>query len=212
MRSAASRARGYPTLTGAGVTVGVLSDSFNCYAVYAQPGSGVPVSGNRVTRPTALPPTTPTDVSTRRSAVRRERAGGALHIHALGARRLHWTTARRIRLPFTDEGRAMLQIVHAVAPGASLAFYTGDDSEADFANGIGALAGAGAKVIADDLGYFDEPFFQDGIVAQAIDTVEAQGVAYFSAAGNDANSVLGEHGAELPDAGHERLRTRANLC
>ena len=28
------------------MTVGVLSDSFNCYAVYAVPGSGVPVSGN----------------------------------------------------------------------------------------------------------------------------------------------------------------------
>ena len=35
----------YPILTGTGVTVGVLSDSFDCYAVYAQPGSGVPVSG-----------------------------------------------------------------------------------------------------------------------------------------------------------------------
>jgi hypothetical protein len=35
------------------------------------------------------------------------------------------------------------------------------------------------------VGYFDEPFFQDGIVAQAIDAVQAQGVAYFSAAGND---------------------------
>ncbi len=66
-----------------------------------------------------------------------------------------------------------------------------ENSEADFANGIGKLAaavsagGAGAKVIADDIGYFDEPFFQDGIVAQAIDAVEANGVAYFSAAGND---------------------------
>ncbi len=92
--------------------------------------------------------------------------------------------------PFGDEGRAMMQIVHDVAPGASLAFYTGESSEADFANGIGVLAaappaGAGAKVIADDFGYFDEPFFQDGITAQAIDTVEANGVAYFSAAGND---------------------------
>jgi hypothetical protein len=98
------------------------------------------------------------------------------------------------QLPFSDEGRAMLQIVHVVAPSASLAFYTGDDSEADFANGILKLAspvasgGAGANIIADDLGYFDEPFYQDGIVAQAIDTVEAAGVAYFSAAGNNANA------------------------
>ena len=89
-------------------------------------------------------------------------------------------------LPFTDEGRAMLQIVHDVAPGAALAFYTAENSEADFAHGITALAAAGAKVEADDTGYFDEPFFQDGIVAQAVDTVESQGVAYFSAAGNNA--------------------------
>jgi hypothetical protein len=82
----------------------------------------------------------------------------------------------------------MLQIVHDVAPGASLAFYTADVSEADFANGIGALAKAGATVEADDVGYPDEPYFQDGIVSQAIDAVAAKGVAYFSAAGNDAEN------------------------
>ncbi|MGH3430909.1 MAG: S8 family serine peptidase, partial [Mycobacteriales bacterium] len=81
----------------------------------------------------------------------------------------------------------MLQIVYDVAPGASLAFYTAENSEADFAVGIGKLAAAGAKVIADDVGYYDEPFFQDGLLAQAVDAVEAQGVAYFSAAGNDGN-------------------------
>ena len=37
----------YPSVTGAGITVGVLSDSFNCYAVYEQPNSGVPASGNQ---------------------------------------------------------------------------------------------------------------------------------------------------------------------
>jgi hypothetical protein len=81
----------------------------------------------------------------------------------------------------------MLQVIYAVAPGASLVFRTGAISEADFASGIEALAAApyNAKVEADDLGYYDEPFFQDGILAQAIDTVESQGVSYFSAAGND---------------------------
>ena len=80
----------------------------------------------------------------------------------------------------------MLQIVHDVAPDAALAFYTADTSEADFAAGIGKLASAGRQGRSSmTRGYFDEPFFQDGIVAQAIDTVESQGVAYFSAAGND---------------------------
>jgi hypothetical protein len=88
----------------------------------------------------------------------------------------------------TDEGRAMMEIIHDIAPGASLAFYTAFDSEQDFANGILALANAGAKVIVDDVGYFDEPFFQNGIVAQAIQTVEAEGVTYVTAAGNDGSN------------------------
>jgi 20S proteasome alpha/beta subunit len=88
-----------------------------------------------------------------------------------------------------DEGRAMMQIVHDIAPGASLAFYTADNSEQDFANGILALAAAGCKVICDDVGYFDEPFFQNGIVAQAIQTVEAEGVTYVTSAGNDGSAA-----------------------
>ena len=171
-------------LTGAGVTVGVLSDSFDCYAVYA--ANNVPASGAAGYASNGFLATAATDVSTGDlpstvNVLEEAEAGngGCLNYGAPS------------QLPFTDEGRAMLQIVHDVAPGASLAFYTGDNSEADFANGIGVLAapvsagGAGAKVIADDLGYFDEPFFQDGIVAQAVDAVEANGVAYFSAAGND---------------------------
>jgi len=171
-------------LTGAGVTVGVLSDSFDCYAVYA--ANNVAASGAAGYASNGFLATAATDVSTgdlpsNVNVLEEAEAGngGCLNYGAPS------------QLPFSDEGRAMLQIVHDVAPGASLAFYTGDNSEADFANGIGVLAapvsagGAGAKVIADDLGYFDEPFFQDGIVAQAVDAVEANGVAYFSAAGNN---------------------------
>ena len=35
-----------PSLTGTGITVGILSDSYNCYAIYAMANSGVPASGN----------------------------------------------------------------------------------------------------------------------------------------------------------------------
>lgn len=84
----------------------------------------------------------------------------------------------------SDEGRAMLQIVHDVAPGADLAFRTGFLGAVDFANGIRALEQAGCDVIVDDISYISEPFFRDGVVAQAVDQVKAQGVSYFSAAGN----------------------------
>jgi hypothetical protein len=190
----------YSGITGAGVTVGVLSDSFNCYAVYSAPGSTVPVSGNEGYAPNGFTADYATDVSTGAlpSGVTvlaepytsvPSAAGDCL---AYGA---------PTQTPFTDEGRAMLQIVHAVAPGAALAFYTADNSEADFANGIQALAAAGAKVIADDVGYFDEPFFQDGLVAQAVDTVEAGGVAYFSAAGNDSNLTYQNTAPSFTSAG-----------
>jgi Subtilase family len=91
----------------------------------------------------------------------------------------------------TDEGRAMLQIVHDVAPAAKLAFATAFQGETAFAKSIEGLAapvlsgGAGAKAIVDDVAYFEEPFFQDGPVAAAVDKVTAEGVTYLSAAGND---------------------------
>jgi hypothetical protein len=37
----------YAALNGAGIKVGMLSDSFNCYGVYDQPDSGVPASGTQ---------------------------------------------------------------------------------------------------------------------------------------------------------------------
>jgi hypothetical protein len=89
----------------------------------------------------------------------------------------------------TDEGRAMMEIIHDVAPGARHAFHTAHDGQANFAKGILALAGAGATVINDDIIYLFEPFYQDGIIAQAIDQVKARGVAYFSAVGNDARQA-----------------------
>jgi subtilisin family serine protease len=85
----------------------------------------------------------------------------------------------------SDEGRAMLQIVHDVAPEANLAFHTAFNGELDFAEGIEELADAGSEVIVDDVTYFEEPFFQNGPVATAIEEVTAEGSTYLSAAGND---------------------------
>ncbi len=94
-----------------------------------------------------------------------------------------------------DEGRAMAQIVHDLAPGAKLAFATAFPSESAFAENIEKLAkppgegGVGAQVIADDISYFQEPFFQEGPVGVAVGEVTAAGVAYFSSAGN--NNLIG---------------------
>ena len=87
----------------------------------------------------------------------------------------------------TDEGRAMMQIVHDVAPGAELYFRTGFFTAGDFAKGIGELTTAGCKVIVDDVTYITEPYLKDGRVAKTVDSVKALGVTYLSAAGNFAS-------------------------
>ncbi len=136
------------SVNGSGITVGVLSDSFNNLGgAAADEADG------------ALPPAADINV------IEDLASGG------------------------TDEGRAMMQIIHDIAPGANLAFYTAFNSEQDFANGILALAAAGCKVICDDVSYYDEPFFQNGVIAQAIQTVEAEGVTYVTAAGNNGSAA-----------------------
>jgi hypothetical protein len=84
----------------------------------------------------------------------------------------------------SDEGRAMMQLVHDVAPGADLAFRTGFISPGDLALGIHQMKDAGCDVIVDDITYITEPYLVDGKVAEAVDAVAAAGVSYFSSAGN----------------------------
>jgi hypothetical protein len=187
--------RSQNALTGGGITVGILSDSYDCYPVYAS--NGVPAGGNAGYANNGFNTTAAGDMTTGDlpSTVNVLEEGPCLNYGA------------PIQLPFGDEGRAIMQIVHDVAPGAGLAFYTADNSEADFANGIGRLAapvasgGAGAKVIVDDVGYFDEPFFQDGLVAQAVNAVFAQGVAYFSSAGNNGTLAYDNNAPSFATAG-----------
>jgi hypothetical protein len=140
---------------GSGVTVGILSDSFDRDPAAATRAAGDVASGD-------LPgPGSPCGSSAPVGVFDDSEVAGA------------------------DEGRAMAQIVHDLAPGASLDFATAFSGELGFAAAIRALAGAGASVIADDVAYFEEPFFQDGPVAVAVNQVAAAGVSYFSAAGND---------------------------
>jgi hypothetical protein len=90
----------------------------------------------------------------------------------------------------TDEGRAMAQIVYDEAPGIpKIVFARGGGGAAVRAANIDALVAAGARVIADDVVYLSEPFFQDGIIAQAADRAKANGTAYFVSAGNRARQA-----------------------
>ena len=103
-----------------------------------------------------------------------------------------------------DEGTAMLEIVHDLAPGAQLYFATGLTSITSFANNIRALRAAGCDIIVDDVLYFVETPFQDGqvqpsqtnggIVIQAVNDVVASGALYFSSAGNSGNVDSGNGG------------------
>lgn len=86
----------------------------------------------------------------------------------------------------TDEGAAMAELIHDIAPGSDILFRTAFRSEADFAQGITDLRNCGAHVIVDDVSYFLEPMFQDGVVAQAAQNAVNAGVSYFSSAGNSA--------------------------
>ncbi|MFB6249581.1 MAG: S8 family serine peptidase [Salinibacter sp.] len=91
--------------------------------------------------------------------------------------------------PGSDEGRAMLQLIHDIAPGAKLGFHTAVGGVAVFAQGVRDLAGNGCTVIVDDISYNVEPFYQDGPVSNAVDdVVQNDGVAYFSSAGNDGRN------------------------
>ena len=136
--------------TGAGVAVGIISDSID-----ATPGGGIAdsvASGD-------LPSDT-ADLSNPQPA-----SG-------------------------TDEGRAMAEIVYDEAPGVSrIRFVTANPGPVAKAQGIDALVAAGVKVIADDTSYIAEPFFQDDVIAQAVDRAKAAGVAVFVSAGNDSRNA-----------------------
>ena len=191
LKSNTVNAEGY---LGAGITVGALSDSFN-------------TANNGATKPTT---TAATDVTNGDLPGPGNPNGYTTPVYVLED---YGSTAATAG---TDEGRAMLQIVSDMAPAAALAFATGDVSEVGFAQNIVALAtpanqtvtipastatvpasaggtitvnGGGCQVICDDLGYFDEPMFSDGVVAQAVEKASnTYGVSYFSSAGNDGSS------------------------
>ncbi len=106
----------------------------------------------------------------------------------------------RCRPGHGDEGTAMLEIVHDLAPGASLMF-SGPGSKVEMLDAIECLAAAGADVIVDDVFFFFEPYFEDGVVARAAADAVAAGVSYHTAAGNfgDGHYLLEDYRAGWDD-------------
>ena len=90
-----------------------------------------------------------------------------------------------------DGGTVMLEVIHDLAPGATLGFASGYTGIAAFAQNILGLQADGCHVIVDDVTYRDERQFQDSAITQAIATVKAAGVFYVTSAGNGGNAVDG---------------------
>jgi len=84
-----------------------------------------------------------------------------------------------------DEGTAMLEIIHDLAPGAELYFSQGIGASADFINSVNNLVAAGCDVVVDDIGFFGEPWFEEGPIATAVrNAIQNDGIVYASSAGN----------------------------
>ena len=110
-----------------------------------------------------------------------------------------------------DEGTAMMEIVHDLAPGAQLYFATAFNGVASFAQNIRDLRATGCDIIIDDVFYFDENPFVDGqtaavvslsnggLILQAVNDVTAEGALYFSSAGNEGNLDSASAGAYESD-------------
>jgi Subtilase family len=74
----------------------------------------------------------------------------------------------------TDEGTMMLEEVHAVAPGAALAFC-GPETSVNYIACLGNLVAAGASVLVDDLAYPGEDMLSSsGTFAQGVQNFLAQ--------------------------------------
>ncbi|MDD1725002.1 MAG: S8 family serine peptidase [Methanospirillum sp.] len=97
-----------------------------------------------------------------------------------------------------DEGTAMLQIIHDIAPDATLMFHDRGSSQIEYVHALDQLIINGSQIICDDITYV-EPFFEDGYVSQnIIDRILSYNILYITAAGNFAK----EH-YQAPFMGYE---------
>jgi len=145
-------------LDGNGITIGVISDSYDCFAQSDESGE--------------LSRTASIDI-----------ANGDLPADTYALEESDFCTF------MTDEGRALMQILHDIAPKAKLVFLSGANGLARTANGIIRLTDEiGVDLIVDDSASGLETYFQDGPIAQAITWASNKGVTYVTSAGNNARN------------------------
>ncbi len=113
-----------------------------------------------------------------------------------------------------DEGRAMAQLIHGIAPGAQLLFASsGPDTNASMVKAITELRAAGVDIIVDDIGVEDDLRYQRGSAADAISDAVDAGILYVSAAGNSgAIGAPGHPSAGYPIASWETSFYRPVPC
>jgi hypothetical protein len=149
-------------ITGAGVTIGIISSSFDDHL----PGTADPANAAA--------------------------AGGYIPAEPNGTSAVTVLSDYDSGTAGENEGLAMAELIHQVAPGATLDFATGfgaDDTT--FASAVTALKNAGANIIVDDLGFYTEPVYQlGGPIDNAVSAAIASGVDYFTSAGNSHNDYL----------------------
>ncbi|MEJ2610533.1 MAG: S8 family serine peptidase [Candidatus Thiodiazotropha sp.] len=145
-------------LNGNGIRVGVMSDSYNCYA--------------KSDDMEKLIRSAETDI-----------AGGELPQGVIVLEEAHDCDNK------SDEGRALMQIIHDIAPEAELLFFSGANGMANTINGLRRFYDEQVNLIVDDTALRLETYYQDGPINQLIEQLSQNGVIYVTAAGNNARNA-----------------------
>ena len=147
-------------ITGAGISVGVMSDSFDASPTTTD-RAAADTAADELPSVVVLKDLTFTDQPTD------EGRGMCQIVHDVApAAKIGFATAFGGNVDFANNIRAL----------AGLPGYTKDPS---------VQQGFKGDVVCDDVSYLDEPMFSDGVIAQAVNDVVNAGVTYASSAANN---------------------------
>ncbi|WP_420590876.1 PKD domain-containing protein [Bacterioplanoides sp.] len=164
-------------LSGEGVKIGIISDSFARTAAVRGDSASLASCAKGILENTVPQKSGDLPASVE---IRRDDSGGCENNDDLPS----------------DEGAGMAELIHDLAPSASLAFHTAGSSQLAMAMAIDDLCkplsegGAGSDIVVDDIFFTDQSIYQNDIVAQAAENCVKRGVHYFSAAGNDGDQAF----------------------